>query len=200
MRNCSCLIVGFFLLTDTRELTMDPNTAHKLLVLSEDHLEVSQGRKEQPYPDHPDRFDYWGQVLFQQGLRGRSFWEVEWEGNWAGVGVTYSSIRRKGPDNDCVMGYNQVSWSLHCSAHGYRAYHDFRSIVLPVPLAGSRRLAVYLDWEAGVLSFYRVSPGGSLTHLHTFFTRFTEPLYPIFRAWGSSMKLCRPESGEKPKP
>ncbi|XP_067456456.1 NLR family CARD domain-containing protein 3-like isoform X7 [Thunnus thynnus] len=173
------------------ELTMDTNTAHKLLILSDGNRKVSQSQKEQPYPPHPDRFNYWTQVLFQQGLTGRCYWEVEWEGSWAGMGVTYKDICRKGPDQDCVMGYNGISWGLHCSAHGYRAYHNFKSIVLHVPLAGSRRLAVYLDWEAGILSFYRVSTEGSLTHLHTFYNKFTEPLYLVFKVWGkgSSMRL-----------
>ncbi|XP_044214905.1 NACHT, LRR and PYD domains-containing protein 3-like isoform X2 [Thunnus albacares] len=174
------------------ELTVDPNTAHKLLILSDGNRKVSQAREEQPYPDHPDRFDYWTQVLFQQDLTRCCYWEVEWEGSWAGMGVTYKDIHRKGHDQDCVMGYNEISWGLHCSAHGYRAYHNYKSIVLHVPLAGSRRLAVYLDWEAGILSFYRVSTGGSLTHLHTFYTKFTDPLYPVFKVWGkgSAVWLC----------
>ncbi|XP_044214902.1 NLR family CARD domain-containing protein 3-like isoform X2 [Thunnus albacares] len=174
------------------ELTVDPNTLHKLLILSDGNRKVSQAREKQPYPDHPDRFNYWTQVLFQQGLKGRCYWEVEWEGSWAGMGVTYKKICRKGHDQDCVMGYNEISWGLHCSAHGYRVYHNYKSIVLHVPLAGSRRLAVYLDWEAGMLSFYRVSTGGSLTHLHTFYNKFTDPLHPVFKVWGegSSVWLC----------
>ncbi|XP_053183444.1 NACHT, LRR and PYD domains-containing protein 3-like [Scomber japonicus] len=177
----------------SRELTVDTNTVHKLLVLSDGNRKVSKAQEEQPYPDHPERFDYWTQVLFQQGLKGRCYWEVEWEGKWAGMGVTYKNISRKGQDHDCVMGYNEFSWGLHCSTHGYRAYHNCKSIVLHVPLAGFRKLAVYLDWEAGILCFYRVSTGGSLTHLHTFRTKFTEPLYPIFKVWGkgSSVKLLR---------
>ncbi|CAK6983560.1 LOW QUALITY PROTEIN: NLR family CARD domain-containing protein 3-like [Scomber scombrus] len=175
------------------ELTVDTNTAHKLLVLSDGNQKVSQGREEQPYPDHPERFSYWTQVLFQQGLTGRCYWEVEWEGNWAGIGVTYKDICRKGVGNNCVMGYNRMSWGLHCSAHGYAAYHNIKSIAIPVPSSGCHRVAVYLDWEAGILSFYRVSAGRSLTHLHTFNNKFTEPLYPGFRVWdyGSSVTLCQ---------
>lgn len=175
------------------ELTLDQNTAHKLLLLSDNNRKVSQGREEQQYPDHPDRFDYWTQVLFQQGLTGRHYWEVEWEGNWAGMGVTYRGIARKGVGNSCVLGYNRTSWGLHCSAHGYAAYHDIRSTAIPVPSSGCHRVAVFLDWEGGVLSFYRVSSGRSLTHLHTFYHRFTEPLYPGFRVWDydSSLTLCQ---------
>uniref|UniRef100_A0A4W6BSE2 B30.2/SPRY domain-containing protein n=1 Tax=Lates calcarifer TaxID=8187 RepID=A0A4W6BSE2_LATCA len=175
------------------ELTIDLNTVHKLLILSDGNRKVTQGRTKQPYPDHPDRFDYWTQVLFQQGLDSRCYWEVEWKGHWAGIGVTYKDIKRKGPDNDCVIGYNKISWSIHCCDHGYRAYHDFKGVVPQVPVAGCHRLAVYLDWDGGVLSFYRVSPEGSLTHLHTFVSEFTEPLYPVFRVWGKghSLRLCQ---------
>ncbi|TMS01294.1 NLR family CARD domain-containing protein 3 [Larimichthys crocea] len=63
------------------EVTMDANTAHKLLVLSEDHQQIRQVSEKQSYPDHPDRFDYWAQVLSEQDLKGRCYWEVEWEGN-----------------------------------------------------------------------------------------------------------------------
>ncbi|XP_067365221.1 NACHT, LRR and PYD domains-containing protein 3-like isoform X2 [Channa argus] len=175
------------------ELTLDPTTAHKLLIFSEDNRRVTQGREEQPYPDHPDRFDHWTQVLFKQGLISRCYWEVEWKGNWAGLGVTYKGISCKGVGNDCVMGYNRKSWGLHCSAHGYAAYHNIKSIPIPVPSSGCHRVAVYLDWEAGILSFYRVSSGRSLTHLYTFYTNFTEPLYPGFRVWDydSSVTLCQ---------
>ncbi|XP_032364745.1 NACHT, LRR and PYD domains-containing protein 3 [Etheostoma spectabile] len=178
------------------ELTVDLNSAHKLLVFSDDQQKFNQGLEEQKYPDHPDRFDYWPQVLLQEGLKGRKYWEVEWEGKWVGIGMTYKGIGRKGLGNDCVMGYNAMSWSLHCSGKGYRAHHNYESTAVPVPLNDdSGRLAVYLDWEAGILSFYRVSSGGSLTHLHTYNTTFTEPLYPIFRVWGEgcSVRLSRVE-------
>ncbi|CAJ1063139.1 NLR family CARD domain-containing protein 3-like [Xyrichtys novacula] len=128
-----------------------------------------------------------------EGLDKRHYWEVEWEGKWAGIGVAYKDMKRKGHDNERLMGYNENSWSLHCSGRGYRAYHNFESVVTGVPFGGCRGLAVYLDWPAGMLSFYRVCPERSLTHLHTFFTRFTKPLYPIFRVWckDSSVRLCQ---------
>ncbi|XP_071764239.2 NLR family CARD domain-containing protein 3-like [Centroberyx gerrardi] len=175
------------------ELTVDPNTAHKLLILSDGNRKVTQGREEQPYPDHPDRFDNCIQVLFQQGLTGCCYWEAEWERNFVWLGVAYKGISRKGVGNDCVMGYNPLSWGLHCTADSYHAYHNFKRTALQVPLAGSRRLAIYLDWPAGILSFYRVSSGRSLTHLHTFYTTFTEPVYPIFKVWeyGSSVTMCQ---------
>ncbi|XP_054914952.1 uncharacterized protein LOC129378622 isoform X2 [Poeciliopsis prolifica] len=54
------------------------------------------------------------------------------------------------------------------------------------------RVAVYVDCPAGILSFYRVS-SGSLVHLHTFETTFSEPIYPGFGFWfpGSSVSFCQ---------
>ncbi|XP_023185048.1 long-chain specific acyl-CoA dehydrogenase, mitochondrial isoform X3 [Xiphophorus maculatus] len=54
------------------------------------------------------------------------------------------------------------------------------------------RVAVYVDCPAGILSFYRIS-SGSLVHLHTFRTTFSEPIYPGFGFWcpGSSVSFCQ---------
>ncbi|CAL8241670.1 unnamed protein product, partial [Gadus morhua 'NCC'] len=57
------------------ELTLDPNTAHRRLSLSEDNRKVTRVEEDQSYPDHPERFDYWRQVLCKEGLTGRCYWE-----------------------------------------------------------------------------------------------------------------------------
>ncbi|KAI3352656.1 hypothetical protein L3Q82_020125 [Scortum barcoo] len=62
------------------ELTLDTNTAHRNLKLSEDNRKVTLVSEEQPYPDHPERFDVWPQLLCRTGLTGRCYWEVEWRG------------------------------------------------------------------------------------------------------------------------
>ncbi|KAJ8386397.1 hypothetical protein AAFF_G00171020, partial [Aldrovandia affinis] len=59
------------------QLTLDPNTAHRLLRLSEGNREVTWEGQVQSYPDHPQRFSNWPQVLCRQGLSGRSYWEAE---------------------------------------------------------------------------------------------------------------------------
>ncbi|CAL8366572.1 unnamed protein product [Lota lota] len=178
------------------ELTLDPNTAHRGLSLSEDNRKVTRVREEQSYPDHPERFDHWSQVLCREGLTGRCYWEVEREGGVV-IGVTYRGITRRGGDS--WLGGNNKSWSLVCYDGGYSArYNDSRTdIRLPPPR--SNRVGVYLDRPAGTLSFYRVSPdvGGSsdtLTHIHTFQSTFTqEDLHPAFRLWsyGASVSLCQ---------
>uniref|UniRef100_UPI003AAEE564 stonustoxin subunit beta-like n=1 Tax=Centroberyx gerrardi TaxID=166262 RepID=UPI003AAEE564 len=175
------------------ELTLDPNTAHRNLFLSEDNRKVTEEREEQPYPDHPERFDFWKQLLCRNGLTGRCYWEVEREVE-VHIGVTYRGISRRGEGDDCVLGRNEKSWSLDCSDKSYFACHNNRTTVISsLSSSDSDRVAVYLDWSAGSLSFYRVS-SDSLIHIHTFHSTFTEPLYPGFRFWsesGSSVSLVR---------
>uniref|UniRef100_A0A3B4ZQ15 B30.2/SPRY domain-containing protein n=1 Tax=Stegastes partitus TaxID=144197 RepID=A0A3B4ZQ15_9TELE len=145
---------------------------------------VTAVTEEQPYDEHPDRFNHWKQVLCREGQSGRCYWEVEWKG-WVNIGVTYGGIKRKGQDGDSCVGENDQSWGLFCSANGYSACHNKRTTDIRAPSSfDSGRVAVYLDWPAGSVSFYRVS-SGTLIHLHTFNTTFTEPLYPAF----SSVKV-----------
>ncbi|KAK0153112.1 NLR family CARD domain-containing protein 3 [Merluccius polli] len=182
---------------DACGLTLDPNTAYRYLSLSEDHRKVTRVGEDQSYPDHPERFDHWDQVLCREGLTGRCYWEVERRGH-VSIGVTYRGITRRGEGYDSVLGWSK-SWTLVCDDDGgyYARYNGSKtSIRLRPPV--STRVGVYVDRPAGSLSFYRVSPGvgGSshtLTHIHTFQTTFTqEVLLPGFRLYdrGSSVSLC----------
>ncbi|XP_062395991.1 NLR family CARD domain-containing protein 3-like isoform X2 [Sardina pilchardus] len=174
------------------ELTLDPNTAHRILSLSEGNREVTYVREEQPYPDHPERFDYCYQVLCREGLSGCSYWEAEWRGDGAEVAVAYKSIQRKGKGDDCGFGHNDKSWRLRYSGNSYSAWHNNNKIAIPDPSSHSSRVGVYLNWPADILSFYSVS-SDTLTHLHTFHSTFSEPLYPGFRFgyYDSSVSLCQ---------
>ncbi|XP_071391130.1 NLR family CARD domain-containing protein 3-like isoform X3 [Centroberyx affinis] len=175
------------------ELTLDPNTAHRNLFLSEDNRKLTLVREEQPYPDHPERFDYWKQLLCRNGLTGRCYWEVDWKGDLC-IGVTYRGISRRARDADSRLGGNEKSWSLYCYDDGYTVCHNNRETdILSLSSSASNRVAVYLDWPAGSLSFYTVS-SDTLIHIHTFHSTFTEPLYPGFMFWfgsGSSVSLCQ---------
>ncbi|CAL8382033.1 unnamed protein product [Arctogadus glacialis] len=178
------------------DLTLDPNTAYRYLSLSEDHRKVTMVGKEQSYPDHQERFDSFSQVLCREGLTGRSYWEVEWEGR-VSIGLTYRGIPRKGRDDESRLGGNNKSWRLHCSDDHYTAFYNNRVTEILLPPQGSKRVGVYLDRPAGTLCFYRVSPdvGGSsdtLTLIHTFQSTCTHELYPGFMfGCGSSVSLCR---------
>ncbi|XP_048866960.1 tripartite motif-containing protein 16-like [Brienomyrus brachyistius] len=176
--------------SDSCQLTLDPNTANRVLSLSDGNRKVTFVWQQQPYPDHPERFDYWSQVLCRESLTGRCYWEAEWSGDGAWIGVTYKGIRRKGASADCGLGDNNKSWMLRCSPDSYSVCHNNKRTVIPIEPSGSRRVGVYLDQAAGTLSFYRVSSDG-LTLLYSFTSSFTEPLYPGF--WvhvNSPVSLC----------
>ncbi|XP_036372735.1 NACHT, LRR and PYD domains-containing protein 3-like [Megalops cyprinoides] len=157
-------------------LTLDPNTAARELRLLEGDRKVTRSKQEQPYPDHPERFD-WPQVLCREGLSGgRSYWEVEWSGTEVQVGVAYREISRKGQGEECVLGWNGASWSLSIGEKCSAWHSNIRTVIRP-PARRIRRVGVYLDRPAGALSFYSVS-SGTATLLHTFHAAFTGPLHP----------------------
>ncbi|KAL7845032.1 hypothetical protein SRHO_G00235720 [Serrasalmus rhombeus] len=178
------------------DLTLDPNTVNSFLSLSQRNRKVVRVRENQHYPDHPDRFDYYPQVLSMESLTGRCYWEVQWSGHGVDLAVSYRGIKKRTVSEDCVFGYNNQSWSLFCSNDGYFVRDNKQVTTLPGPLPSSNRIGVYLDWESGTLSFYTISPNThTLTHLHTFITRFTEPLHAGFRVYyhDSSVSLCEIE-------
>ncbi|XP_059203696.1 NACHT, LRR and PYD domains-containing protein 12-like [Centropristis striata] len=164
------------------ELTLDLNTAQKKLHLSNGGRQVTNVRKEQPYPNHPERFEYRYQVLCTEGVTGCCYWEVEWKGPTY-IGVTYRGIHRKGREDNSLLGWNDKSWCLDCNKN--TAWHNGKATVTsPTSSLRSNRVAVYVDYPAGSLSFYRVS-SDTLIHLCTFNTTFTEPLYPALMVLGT---------------
>uniref|UniRef100_A0A8B9UKW8 Uncharacterized protein n=1 Tax=Anas zonorhyncha TaxID=75864 RepID=A0A8B9UKW8_9AVES len=83
------------------KVTLDPDTAHPMLVLSQDNSSVRWKSEWQQVPDIPERFHYWWCVLGREEFReGRHCWLVEVEGErlqysgWA-VGVARASMERK---------------------------------------------------------------------------------------------------------
>uniref|UniRef100_A0A8C8FY22 Fish virus induced TRIM protein n=1 Tax=Oncorhynchus tshawytscha TaxID=74940 RepID=A0A8C8FY22_ONCTS len=153
------------------QLTLDPNTAGTHLSLSEGNRKVTCTGQVQPYPDHPDRFTNYSQVLCREGLSGRCYWEVERTGVVVYTAVSHKDISRTGTDSR--FGFNNKSWSLQCSRDGYWFRHN--NVVTKVSGPQSSRVGVYLDHKAGTLSFYSVSD--TMTLLHRVQTTFTQPLY-----------------------
>ncbi|XP_053332525.1 E3 ubiquitin-protein ligase TRIM16-like isoform X4 [Clarias gariepinus] len=180
-------------------LTLDPNTTHPNLILSEKNRAVRESTTVQQYSDHPERFDYLCQVLCKESVCGRCYWEVEWSGAGVSVSVSYKDIRRKGLGNECVFGQNNQSWSLWISsssspssASSLLFYHNNIKTDLRAP--SSSRIGVYVDHSAGTLSFYSVSDMMKL--LHRVHTTFTQPLYAgfgLFRWSDSTVRLCDPK-------
>ncbi|XP_014270093.3 tripartite motif-containing protein 16-like [Maylandia zebra] len=162
------------------KITLDPNTAHTQLLLSEGNRRVTLMNHQQSFLDHPDRFTGWWQVLSEQSLAGRCYWEVERKGR-VYVAVAYKYICRAKCGNKCGFGHNDKSWALHCSKNCYTFCHN--NTETPISDVGSSRVGVYLDHRAGILSFYSVSKTVSL--LHRVQTTFTQPLYAGVRFYNS---------------
>lgn len=158
-------------------LTLDSNTAHRRLSLSEGNTKATLQGEAQPYPNTPQRFDGWTQVLCQSPFSAqRCYWEVEWRGRGSSMGVAYGSLGRKGSDTRAGLGYNAQSWSLELSDACCLAMHDNEKRDIAVTY--SPRLGLFLDLSEGLLSFYSVAE--SMGHLHTFHANFTQPLYAAF--------------------
>ncbi|XP_073319996.1 uncharacterized protein [Pagrus major] len=155
------------------EITLDPNTANKWLLLSEGNRKATRVRQHQFYSHHPDRVTYWPQVLSRESLTGRCYWEVKPRGGEVQVAVAYKNISRAGKSEECAFGFNDKSWRFDCETDSYQFYHN--SVLTPVSGPRSSRVGVYLDHSAGILSFYSVS--GTVTLLHRVQTTFTQPLY-----------------------
>ncbi|XP_033833986.1 NLR family CARD domain-containing protein 3-like isoform X2 [Periophthalmus magnuspinnatus] len=170
------------------DLTLDPNTAHRKLRLSDNNKKVTHVTEEQPYPDHQDRFENWEQILCSTGLTGRCYWEVQWSG-YVHISVSYRRIGRKGDSYDSLFGWNDQSWSLLCCAGVFSVWHNDKRTPLPQPCSSSGTVSVFVDCPAGSLSFYTVS-SDQLTHLHTFNTTFTHTLLPGFTLCSSDSSVC----------
>ncbi|XP_034063313.1 tripartite motif-containing protein 16-like [Gymnodraco acuticeps] len=171
----------------SQEITLDPNTAHTQLLLSEGGRKATFMKQPQSYSSHRDRFTGCAQVLSREGLTGRCYWEVEWRGRAVRVAVADKNVSRAGGGSG--FGNNNKSWALICSENSYSFCYNI--IITPVSGPQSSRVGVYLDHRAGVLSFYSVSE--TMTLLHRVQTTFTQPLHagvwPIDH--GATAEFCK---------
>lgn len=172
-------------------MTLDPNTANSFLCLSEGNRKVTTCYESQYYPEHPERFSGWAQVLAREPVSTRCYWEVEWSGSGGiGIGVSYKGSNRHGGSTDGKLGCNSKSWGLNLSDGHCIFQHNKTKLEIPSPI--SARIGVYVDHKIGILAFYCISlRRDTMTLLHRVQTTFSQPLYPGF--WlglGSTVKLC----------
>ncbi|XP_030636584.1 E3 ubiquitin-protein ligase TRIM39-like [Chanos chanos] len=170
-------------------VTLDPDTAHPNLILSDERKEVTHGNKRLALPYSTKRFDTCPCVLGKEGFSsGRFYYEVQVSGKtkWD-LGVARQSINRKGnielsPEN----GY----WTVWL-----RNGNEYEALASPsVPLSlrqKAQKVGVFVDYEKGLISFYDV---GARSHIYSFTGQsFTGKLYPYFG-------LCNNDGGKNSAP
>ncbi|XP_054831882.1 tripartite motif-containing protein 10-like [Eublepharis macularius] len=133
-------------------VTLDPDTAHPQLILSEDLRSVRMGDKAQDLPNNPERFDFRPLLLGSKGFTaGRHYWEVDVgrEEGWA-VGVTRKSVRRKGSITFSPEG---GIWAVEKWAGEHYAlnYPQFSPLSLS---SEPKRIRVYLNYDERRVTFY----------------------------------------------
>ncbi|XP_068098350.1 E3 ubiquitin/ISG15 ligase TRIM25-like [Hyperolius riggenbachi] len=178
LHGLSCIIsdvkTDMFPQTDA-DIILDRDTAGNNVNISEDLKTASYAEKLNNYPEISSRFSR-NQVLSKTIFSlGQHYWEVETGtiGDWR-LGVAYSSIDRK---DQKMIGGNNKSWCLRCFENKLSVVHNNEEISVAAPSCRPI-IGVYLDYEAGRLTFYALCD--PIRHIHTFTTAFTEPLHAAF--------------------
>uniref|UniRef100_A0A7D9NLJ4 Uncharacterized protein n=1 Tax=Xenopus tropicalis TaxID=8364 RepID=A0A7D9NLJ4_XENTR len=181
-------------------IIMDTNTAHRQLTISGDgksasysgsnsnqsHSQNSQNYySSMSHSNNSQNCQLYTQVLSSVSFRsGRHYWDVDCSksGYWR-VGVAYPSIGRR--EYNSYIGDNNKSWAVSKWGNSVTVTHDKNTI--PISSCQSSKIRVFLDYEAGRLSFYDLS--APIRHLHTFSAKFTEPLHAAFYLGSGSVTI-----------
>ncbi|XP_063356650.1 E3 ubiquitin-protein ligase TRIM39-like [Pelmatolapia mariae] len=158
------------------DVTLDPDTAHPNLILSDDGKQVYDSDVKKNLPDNPERFSYYGIVLGEQSFSsGRFYFEVQVKGKtkWD-IGVASESINRKG---QITLSPQDGFWTV-----ALRNGNEYKVLAGPtVPLClhpGPEKVGVFVDYEEGLVSFYDV---GAAALIYSFIgCSFTHKLHPFF--------------------
>ncbi|XP_077117434.1 E3 ubiquitin/ISG15 ligase TRIM25-like [Ranitomeya variabilis] len=171
---------------DPADILWDVTTAGNNLLISDDLKTATWTLEKQKRPETAERFHNNNQVMSRRGFTsGRHYWDVESSrsGNWR-VGMCYPSIVRRWWHSE--IGDNNKSWSFWRFNNQYSVRHDSKVIRLPDKIS-SDRFRIYLDYEAGQLSFYELCD--PIRHLHTFTATFSEPLHAVLYVCEGSIKI-----------
>ncbi|XP_073488536.1 E3 ubiquitin-protein ligase TRIM39-like [Aquarana catesbeiana] len=177
----------FFNIREASDILLDVNTASNCLQISDDLKTASRSNMKKKHPETPERFQDYSQVLSSRRFSsGRHYWEVDvGESECWMVGMCYPSIERRGEQSH--IGNNKKSWCVDRFNNQSFGTHNRKEIQLAGNLL-SNRVRIYVDYEAGQLSFYDLCD--PIRHLHTFTTTFTEPLHAILGVGKGCITIC----------
>ncbi|NXX01775.1 TRI25 ligase, partial [Larus smithsonianus] len=176
------------LLQYAANITLDCNTAHNKVMLSERYTRMSVSDTPLNYNQHPRRFTDCSQVLgFQCFKRGIHYWEVELQQNsFCGIGICYGSMERQGPESR--LGRNSSSWCIEWFNSKISSWHN--DVEKCLPNVKATKIGVLLHCDGGFVIFMAVGEKHNL--IYKFKAQFTEALYPAFWLFssGTVLTLC----------
>uniref|UniRef100_A0A8C3YJA4 Tripartite motif containing 58 n=1 Tax=Catagonus wagneri TaxID=51154 RepID=A0A8C3YJA4_9CETA len=159
------------------DIKLDPATAHPSLLLTADLRSVQDAELWRDVPNNPERFDTWPCILGLQSFSsGRHYWEVtvgeraEW-----GLGVCQDTVSRKGETTPSPENGIWALWLLKGSEYMVLATPSVPLLHLERP----RCIGIFLDYEAGEISFYNVTNGSYIYTFNQLFTGFLRPYFFI---------------------
>uniref|UniRef100_A0A671LGM1 B30.2/SPRY domain-containing protein n=1 Tax=Sinocyclocheilus anshuiensis TaxID=1608454 RepID=A0A671LGM1_9TELE len=147
------------------DVTLDPDTAHPNLILSDDGKQVSFGDIKREVPDNPERFDQCVIFYFEVQVKRKTEWDL---------GVARESVIRKG---DITLSPQNGYWAIWP-----RNGNEFEALANSPVLLSLRvkpqKVGVFVDYEEVLVSFYDVE---ARSHIYSFTDQtFTGKLYPYF--------------------
>ncbi|XP_064379676.1 B box and SPRY domain-containing protein isoform X1 [Dromaius novaehollandiae] len=175
-------------ITGSEEIHIDEKTVNPHLTLSEDKRTLTfSPKKAKVYLDCPERFDHWPNALATTAFHtGVCAWRISVEKSCAyKLGVSYSSLQRKGSGNEARLGYNPASWVFSRYDTEFRFLHAGHQQTVEL-IKSPRELGVLIDFAGGEMLFYDPDSCAILfSHRET----FTAPLYPVFAVAHQSISL-----------
>ncbi|XP_073504692.1 E3 ubiquitin-protein ligase TRIM11-like [Phyllobates terribilis] len=178
-----------FPVMEKSDLLLDIDTAQNNIIISQDLRSASYSATSQNRPDGPKRFKSRHVLSSYSFSSGKHYWEVDVSQarSWM-IGVAGESLEREVNKKSNFIGFNEKSWAVICEKKLFASHNNIHNqMVLDYPV---RVVGVYLDYEAGRLSFYRVCD--SIRHLYTFTASFSEPLYAALHLYDNCiMKIIK---------
>ncbi|XP_066303207.1 uncharacterized protein [Branchiostoma lanceolatum] len=170
------------------KFTLDPDTAHPDLDISDDGCSVtydSAGSSRRNVPTRPERFTDYVAVLGNAVVsQGRHYWEIDVSRSRGyRIGVAYRST----PRNEYI-GSNNSSWAIQCHNKRFALWHQNKSQTIQLSSPPSK-IGILVDFSSGTLTCITMSQPGNKQQIYSFQTKFRESLCPAFAVWDNCLTV-----------